>query len=82
MTRRARAIQGFVEALTNFTMASMSIKMGLNKASMAILSEAEAKESLLLHQQIMQGYLVHIVENNPEQAEALLADLGLNFKAK
>jgi hypothetical protein len=79
MTKRAKAIQGFVSEITKLAIDATPIKMGI-QGSNPNLSAIEATLLLSQCQLNMQAHLVDILENNPEQAEALMAELGINWK--
>lgn len=79
MTKRARAIQGMVAEITKLGIDGMTIKMAIQGANPNL--SPDAGRALLLQSQLnMQAHLVDILENNPEQAEALMAELNLKWR--
>ena len=79
MTKRAKSIQAFVAELTKLTIDALPIKMAIQGNNPTLTSQ-EAKEILFQCQLNLQAHLVEIVENNEEQAEALMAELGVKWK--
>jgi len=76
MTRKANAINGFIEELTMLALHGTALKLSLN-GSNDLLSKKKGEEMLAQHQDAMKTHLVNIVEGNEEQAEALMTELGL-----
>jgi hypothetical protein len=79
MTKRAQAINGFIQTLTDFGMDSMAIRLAL-RGGHSTLTIREGKEHLDAYQMQMKSHLANILESNPEQAEALMNELGVKWK--
>ena len=78
MTKRAKSIQGFVEELTKLTLDSTPLKMAIQGHNPS-LSAVEATAIVRQCQLNLQAFMVGIVENNEEQAEALMAELNVKW---
>lgn len=79
MTKRAKAIQGLVTEITKIAIDGTPIRMAIQGTN-PTLTALEAQLLLLQSQLNMQAFLVDILENNPEQAEALMAELNIKWR--
>jgi hypothetical protein len=76
MTKRAQAINGFMDTLSDLVLDSMAIRMAI-KGGSTTLTVAQGEEVLKGYQRGLKAHLANIVENNDEQAEALMKELGV-----
>jgi len=79
MTKRAIAIEGFVKELTALTLDAFAINTGLQGLN-PNLTPTQAYLLLTQTQLNLKAYLVDMLENNSEQAEALMAELNVKWQ--
>jgi len=78
MTKRAKAIRGFVIELQTLALDGTPLRMALQGHSTTCTAQ-EAEERLHQSTLNLQAYLVDMLENNEEQAEALMKELGVRW---
>ena len=81
MTKRAKAIQGLADQLGMLAMDGTPIKLSLSGNNKTMPVE-EGRRILLQYKMNIQAHLVDLVENNDEQAEALMQELGIQWKSR
>lgn len=83
MTKRAKYIGKFVEELTELASNGLYIRSHATKARSDtpedIQRHKEAKEYLEKAEMKLKACMAEILENNPEQAEALMLDMGVKW---
>ncbi len=84
MTKRAKYISKFVEELANLASNGLYIRSHATKPQSDtpedLKRHQEAKEYLNQTERKLKACLAEILENNEEQAESLISELGLKWK--
>lgn len=79
MTQKAKSINALVETLSLLAVNGTAIKLGIN-CPKTPEQKQEFNDLLIHYQNALKAHLANIVEGNEEQAEALMADLGVRWK--
>ena len=78
MTRRAKAIERLVEEIQWIAVNGTPLRMAINGNNQQ-MTVVEAKQKIHQSALNMKASFADLMENNPEQAEALMQELGVKW---
>lgn len=81
MTKKAQAIDAFVDTLSLFCLNGTGLTMALKTTSFSTMTAEDAKAEIEAYKRTLKAHMVTITEGNEEQAEALMNDLKITWKA-